>query len=258
MKNNIANRINQMLRKGATRPAMVGLVLLLAASLPVRANGILPPYLYPGLLARWWQWTLAFPADADPASDTAHQESAQSGPVWFLAGVHGRSQTGVISIVTRQITVPGGKLLFFPVLSNWTDNSGCPTYTDFTVPELQAQIAGAWSAVTETTCTIDGVPVPGLGNPQTTPYLVKSTVFSYTLASHDNLLAADFGEPCIPDGTTVFPAVAQGVCLMLAPLPPGHHTIHFVGVVGPPANPFVEIYLTYNVTVVANFQNDQD
>jgi hypothetical protein len=237
---------------------MVGLLLLLAAALPTRANGIVPPYFYPGLLARWWQWTLAFPADADPASDTAPQESAQSGPVWFLAGVHGSAQTGVISVVTRQITVPGGKLLFFPVLSNWTDNSGCPTYTDFTVPELRAQIAGAWSPVTETSCTIDGVPVPGLGNPQSTPYLVHSTVFSYTLASHDNLLAADFGEPCIPDGTTVFPAVAQGVCLMLAPLSPGHHTIRLVGIVGPAANPFVEIDLTYNVAVVSNFQNDQD
>ena len=38
--------------------------------------------------AQWWRWTLAFPATADPASDTAPQESAQSGPVWFLAGLH--------------------------------------------------------------------------------------------------------------------------------------------------------------------------
>ena len=137
------------------------------------------------------------------------------------------------------------------VLSTWTDNSGCPSYTDFTVPELEAQIADAWSFVTETSCTIDGVPISGLGDPQTTPFLIQASVFSYTVASHDNLLAGVYGETCIPDGTTVSPAVALGVCVMLAPLSPGHHTIHFVGIVGPVSSPFVEIDVTYNINVVA-------
>ena len=30
----------------------------------------------------------------------------------------------------------------------------------------------------------------------------------------------------------------------------GHHTIHFVGIVGPVASPFVEFDETYNITVV--------
>jgi|GEM_PF-779707 len=247
--------------RGGLVSAIAVSALLLAAA-PARAGGvssqpeIIPPlpFLYPVLLSSWWQWTLAFPANADPASDTAPQESNQSGPVWFLAGLHGSAQTGAVSVVTRQITVPEGKLLFFPVLTIWTDNSGCPTYTDYTVPELRAEAAGEWSAVTETTCTIDGVAVPGLGNPQTSPYLTDSTVFGYTVASHDNLLAAVFGEPCIPDGTTVFPAVAEGACLLVAPLSPGPHTIHFVGVVGPVASPFVAFDETYNVTVAPGQQ----
>ena len=37
--------------------------------------------------------------------------------------------------------------------------------------------------------------------------------------------------------------------LLIAPLAPGHHTIHFVGVVGPVASPFVEFDETYNITV---------
>jgi hypothetical protein len=259
------NRLNVNVpipRPGRYGLALAGLLLLAAA--PSSPGGILPPnsqpfgHTYSQWLAKWWQWSLAFPADADPGSDTAPQESAQSGQVWFLAGVHGSAQTGVISVVTRHLTMPAGKAIFVPVLSTWTDNSACPTYNDFTVPELEAQNAGAWSAVTETTCTIDGVPVSGLGDPQTTPFLVQSTVFSYTVASHDNLLAAAYGEPCIPDGTSVSPAVALAVCLMLTPLPPGQHTIHFVGVVGPAATPFVEIDVTYNINVVGGHDGDED
>jgi hypothetical protein len=249
-------------RSGQYAWAVAGLLLLAAAA---SAPGqILPPqshpygHTYADWLAKWWQWSLAFPADADPGSDTAPQDSAQSGHVWFLAGVHGNAQTGVISVVTRDLTMPAGRALFFPVLSTWTDNSGCPTYTDFTVPELEAQIAGAWSFVTETTCTIDGVPVAGLGDPQTSPFLIQASVFSYTVASHDNLLAGVYGEPCIPDGTTVSPAVALGVCVMLAPLSPGQHTIHFVGVVGPVATPFVEIDVTYNINVVGGLNSDSE
>ena len=240
---------------------LAALLLVIAASSTL--GGVIPPqatafgHSYGEWLAKWWQWSLAFPADADPGSDTAPQESAQSGPVWFLAGVHGSAQTGVISVGTRSITVPAGVALFTPVLSNWSDNSGCPTYTDFTVQELEALNDAGWSFVTETSCTIDGVPVARLGNPQTTPFLVQSSVFSYTVASHDNLLAAAYGETCIPDGTTVSPAIALGVCVLIAPLPPGHHTIHLVGIVGPAANPFVEIDETYNVNVVGLESDDQ-
>jgi hypothetical protein len=249
-------------RLGRFGTTLVVLLLVIAASstwgavIPPQANAY--GHSYGEWLAKWWQWSLAFPADADPGSDTAPQNSAQSGPVWFLAGVHGSAQTGVISVGTRDITVPAGIALFVPVLSNWSDNSGCPTYTDFTVPELEALNAGGWSFVSETTCTIDGVPVAGLKNPQTTPFLIQSSVFSYTVASHDNLLAAAYGEPCIPDGTTVSPAVALGVCVLITPLPPGHHTIHLVGIVGPVATPFVEIDETYNVNVVGGLQLDDE
>jgi hypothetical protein len=59
-----------------------------------------------------------------------------------------------------------------------------------------------------------------------------------------------YGEPCIPGGTTIGPAVADGVYLMLAPLAPGNHTINFVGVVGPTNAPYVDVNLTYEVTTV--------
>ena len=247
---------------GGIKAMLAALALLAVAASPALAGdgnvgnpGILPPQSRPHGLgyadwaAKWEQWSLAFPADADPANDTAPQDSAQSGEVWFLAGAHGSAVVGGTAIVTRQITVPAGKSLFFPIIVNLQDNSDCPTYDSFTVDELRAHATASWAHVTETSCTIDGVAVSGLENPQTTPYLVASTVFSYTVADHDNILAADLGEPCIPDGTTVDSAVALGAFLMLAPLPPGPHTIHLVGIVGPLASPFVDKDLTYDITV---------
>jgi hypothetical protein len=49
------------------------------------------------------------------------------------------------------------------------------------------------------------------------------------VASQDNVLAnypGFVGETCIPDGTTVYPTVAIGVCVLIHPLSVGHHTIH--------------------------------
>ena len=251
--------INQRMQKCIAMPALAGLAMLLMTGLPAAADDIacqpqvIPPDpltgIYGDLLAKWWQWTLAFPANADPASDTAPQEANQSGPVWFLAGIHGSAITGGAGTVTRQITIPAGTVLFFPILSLEDDNTGCPNFTDFTVAELRAANTDNWSAVTQTTCTVDGVAVRGLENPQSTPFLIDSPVFSYTLADHDNIVAADFSEPCVPNGITVFPVVAEGACILLAPLSPGHHVIQFVGIVGPTSAPFVYFNETYNVTV---------
>jgi hypothetical protein len=253
MKNKI---INQTMRKGVAASALAGLAALLITTAPAVANAqVIPPRPglekagYGDLLAKWWQWTLAFPANADPAADTAPQEANQSGPIWFLAGLHGSEAAGGIGTVTRQITIPEGTALFFPILALENDNTGCPDFTDYTAPELRATLTNEWSAVTETTCTIDGFAVRGIENPQSTPYLIQSPVFSYTLASSNNIVAVDFGEPCVPDGITVFPVVAEGVCLLVSPLSPGHHVIHFVGIVGPPSSPFVDFDETYDVTV---------
>ena len=71
----------------------------------------------------------------------------------------------------------------------------------------------------------------------------------YTTAKEGNVLANLFSVPCLPGDFTVYPAVSEGVFLMIAPLPPGKHVIQFVGLVGPVNNPFVESDLTYDLTV---------
>ena len=107
-------------------------------------------------------------------------------------------------------------------------------------------------------CRYRAVPVQGLADPQHSPYRVQSPAFTYTVASHNNLLAAIFDGPCIPDGITVTPAVSDGVFLMLSPLSVGQHTIHFVGVVGPVASPFFFKDITYNITVASGQGDGED
>jgi hypothetical protein len=68
---------------------------------------------------------------------------------------------------------------------------------------------------------IDGVKVPNLQR-----YAVQSTVFSFTMPD-DNYLKAVY-DPSLSSSFAAgsyFPAVDNGRYLMLAPLPPGKHTI---------------------------------
>jgi hypothetical protein len=194
------------------------------------------------------------PVNADPANGSAPLDSNQGGDVWFLATAHG-SGNGTIppTVVTREYTVPAGKALFFPVLTTWVDNTECPVanFDHFTPDQLTVLVMGFWNSVNpHTYCTIDGVPVAGLNDAINGPYRIQSNRFSYTVASHDNLLAKVFGLPCIPDGMTISPAVADGVFLMLAPLSVGHHTIHQIGTFGPLDHPLFLKDITYEITVV--------
>jgi hypothetical protein len=117
---------------------------------------------------------------------------------------------------------------------------------------------GLWSGVTETSCAIDGVAVAGLDDPINTIYHVVSPPFSYTTAEHDNVLAGYFGASCIPGGLTIYPAVGDGVYLMLAPLSPGKHTIHTVGVAGPLGAPIVKVDITAEIKVSRDHDGDHD
>jgi hypothetical protein len=175
-------------------------------------------------------------------------------------GGNGRWPSRRMLIRPTSFTMPQCKALFFPVMTVIDDNTDCPPYKNplLTADQLAAQAADIWTAVSRTTCTIDGVPVEGLDDPQHTHYRVQSPAFSYTVASHNNLLAAIFDGPCIPDGITVSPAVSDGAFLMLVPLSVGHHTIHFVGVVGPVATPFFFKDITYNITVAPGNGGGED
>jgi len=189
-------------------------------------------------LAEWWQWSLSFPVTADPENGTADFSASQSGKIWFLPAPLG-SGTFV-----RKGTVPYGKALFTPVLTFEIDDAG----STYTADELADYLQQGWDYVTAISCTIDGGAVRHLRDPQTTPYLCVTPPFSYTLASHDNVIANYEGfasNPDMPDGTTVDLALSGGVCVMIKPLPVGYHTIHITGQLG-------LLGVTYDVTYQIN------
>jgi len=226
---------------------MAGLLLPgIAAS--SSSGQVLPPsslpygYSYQEWSAKWWQWNLG--QDTNRV-ELVGEPGICEGPasrVRFLAGAPGSITE------TNHVIIPAETPLFFTILSAEADNTGCPM-TSFTADELAAQAAGNWSFVTATTCTIDGVAVADLDNPSNTVYLVQTPAFSYTTAEHGNFLPVFNGVTCIPGGTTIYPAVADGVCLMLSPLSLGKHTIHFVGEVGP-GGAYLTQDITYDITVL--------
>jgi hypothetical protein len=249
MKNQSAS-VNKMSRPGRFGLVLAGLMLLaMAASSP--AAEVLPPsslpygYSYEEWSAKWWQWYLGQSTNKLELVGCPDICSGPASRVRFLAGA---SST---TTVTRKVTVNADNPLFFSILSFVADNTACPIsdFTSNTAAQLTAEAVGGWTAATVTTCTIDTETIAGLEDPTNTVYDVVSPAFSYTTAEKDNVLSIVEGEDCIPGGYTIYPAVTDGVYLMVAPLAPGEHKIHFVGVVGPLSAPDLKLDITYEITV---------
>ena len=198
---------------------------------------------YETWVARYFQWSMAFPATANSAADTAPSEAGQPRGVWFLPSVTG-SRT-----VSRTIEVPAHTPLFVSALAIRVNNTECPTDTEYTVDELFERAREQWSLAREASVEIDGVPVAGLEDPQSSAYYVEAGPFPFTLSDHDNQLAAS-GLTCVPDGATLDPNVVAGVFVMIRPLAVGSHTIRVRGVAGPEDDPAFEKDVTYAVEVV--------
>ena len=86
-------------------------------------------------------------------------------------------------------------------------------------------------------------------NPTNSVFNVVSPPFSYTTAEKDNILAVELGATCLPGDFTIYPAVAEGLYVMLAPLSPGKHVIHSLAVIGPLSAPLAENEETIDITV---------
>jgi len=175
---------------------------------------------------------MSLPFTDHPLFDTADCSEGQTGNVWFLDGRLGGG------LVNRNCTIPAGTALFLSIAANGpVDNSGCdgdtPTLhlTDNTVDELRSIAQGNLDSFLDDRgkAEIDGVVVEGLSGFDT-PYRAQSSVFSYTIPAVDNILELLNG-PCFnnPPASelTVDEAVADGVYVMIKPLPVGQHTIRF-------------------------------
>jgi hypothetical protein len=215
---------------------------------------VIPPQftaLYAEYSARWWQYADSVPTAQSPFLDQtgANFAAGQSGPVWFLSGTVCFNALGQPCVATdknpatvvRNVTLPAGKFLFFPVLNSEADNvnPGAPD-TTFTADQLRALVKQQQDAAENMTVEVDGRTIPDVSR-----FRVTSPVFRYTLP-RDNIITYLTGVN-VP-ARTVYPAVGDGVYLMLAPLSPGHHTIHFAGDTGP-GN--YALNVTYDINVLS-------
>ena len=126
--------------------------------------------------------------------------------------------------------MPEGKAIFFPIINTlWTTGPGDPPTT---IPDILSARAGVTADVIGLSCTIDGVAVKHLEK-----FVTISPVFSLTIPA-DNVL----GLPA----AVYTPDIDEGFYLMLAPLSPGKHTIHFTG---NNVDLGYALDITYNITV---------
>ena len=218
-------------------PVAAGLLLVAAASAQMppraatnalaqssRANpnpGVVPPNArvmgqnYADWGAAWWRWAYSIPFDQNPITDPdgRYGHLGQSGPVWFVAGTSGTTNT-------RTIPVPAGKHVFFPII-NFISDWPCPGGNFCEGIPLQQclrdQATFFMDAVTELEVTVDGNPLRMLRR-----YRATSDVFMFT--GHPSNVQLD---SCITG--TPQPGLSDGYWIMLEPLPTGAHVIHFRG-----------------------------
>ena len=172
-------------------------------------------------MAAWNQWSYSLPVTTHPLFTDGDCTVGQSGPVWFLGGAFVAPSTRV-----RHCNVPSGKALFFPVV-DWEDstleesvaeNPGNPAYQQ--IVALRSFVESGLTGVTGQYCEIDHKPIPHLVQ----RFRVQSIVFGFTIPA-DNFLNHVYGTTF--EAGTYFPAVDDGWDVMLAPLPPGDHVLHF-------------------------------
>jgi hypothetical protein len=255
------NPMNSSTKRNPTNNQILAVIASCLLSLGVMADpviptpGVIPPNssaygkTYGEWAAAWEQWFFSMPVTASPEFDTADCSTGQRGHVWFLPGIF---LTG--GELTRNCTIPTGKALFFPVVNVWADNTGCSDSlcppTTYNVTQLSAVAAALMDQSSQLSCVIDGSPVRGLANQP--PYRVTAS-FSYTLPDDPNnvinwaMLNFCSATPpgCMASGGTISPAVTDGVYVMVAPLPPGDHTIEVSGWLS--GAPF--LHITYHLTV---------
>lgn len=175
--------------------------------------------------AKWWQWLLPIPAANNPVLDNTGVNCAQgqTGHVWFLPGTF-------VGSAVRTCTIPNGISIMFPILNTsfgagvgdcLTPPPGNPGPCD--VQALRAGAAAQMDNPRLLEVTLDGVSLRDLAT-----YRATSPIFSYILTTTDNLYNVAFGFHN-PVGTYM-PVVSDGYWVMLTPLTPGSHLLHFKAV----------------------------
>jgi hypothetical protein len=180
--------------------------------------GVFPPDSKPyGLTygewtAKWWQWAFSMPEAVNPTIDDTGRNCAnnQTGPVWFLAGTGGGA-------VTRECTIPSDRGILIPII-----NVACDSVTEpalDTEAELRACAKADQDAVIGKEIIVDGLNLGNLDG-----YRFQSQLFNLTFP--ENNIAGVAPQTA--------KAVSDGFWILLEPLTPGSHEVHFKGLLGDP------------------------
>jgi hypothetical protein len=167
--------------------------------------------------AAWLKWAVSIPASSNPLLDDSGVYAAvgQSGKVWFLAGTTG---SGNVPPVVREISIPAGTPLFFPIINSFWLNT--PPVDPEWSPEQEAYARSLIAASVDTAyglnLKIDKRSVSNLSN-----FRVKSVAAKCTVPA-DNIFGVDLVN-------NPYDCVADGYWVMIPPLSVGSHTIHFKG-----------------------------
>jgi hypothetical protein len=222
--NHISSRRETKMKKSYVSLVLTALLILATVGTALAGNpnpGVIPNTTkqYEELAAKWWQWAFSFPKADIPFFNTGGPvdiSAGQSGNVWFLAGAN----NGLTE--PRTGTVPSGTSLFFP-LANLINDYPCPPEYGFepepgeTLEEFLQRTGNEFlPELTDLFAKIDEVELSDLP-----AYRATSPMFQFTA---DPALASDF-DPCITG--SLQDGVAVGYWLLLPPLTPGKHTLHF-------------------------------
>jgi hypothetical protein len=175
--------------------------------------------------AAWWQWALALPVTGpvphpftdSPAFDVTE---GQTGPVWFLATP--------LDTVVRNCNIPEGKLLFIGLANGEDSGLEDPGSTQAT---QRASAQSQADLITNVTFSLDGVAITNIA-----AFRVQSPQFTFTAPT-----PWIFGNT---GGTST--SVSDGYFVMVSPLAPGSHIIHYTGAI--PAYGLT-LDMTYNLNV---------
>jgi hypothetical protein len=237
-----------MLRKGfykaSTTCSALVLAVLLTLGVAVRIeaythSSVFPPHANP-YGKTYGEWAaLYFQTEFSTVWDPEACSSGRIGNVEILQSTLGGPGEW-------ECDVPAGTAFVFPVITTFflcpTDCGPGGAAPNGTVEELRAAAAIIGDAELTMGCEIDGVPVENL-----LMYRSQSPVFEGQILEGCVFNVAD--SVAFPPGP-YGPAVTDGYFLVVHPLPPGEHTIHYHAIVGPISEPIFETESTHHITVV--------
>lgn len=158
----------------------------------------------------WYRWMFSIEKKKNPCTDKTGKfssEKQEDNNVWFLAGTFGN-----ISIIKRNVRIPVGRSILFPIL---VKEDSLAEDNDLTnESELIKRCRDASDKVLRMEARIDGESIPSLES-----YRVQTKVFDVVFPKNN---VYD-----LPPGPTR--SVCDGFWIFLRPLEPGKHTIYFKG-----------------------------